>query len=173
MGDTLARIFEFRVLYAKHRELQIPLTLDEQTRFAVLRRELPAHVPSADETDVFTLLPEALPAQYVASGRFGSGVLRNGSAIGLAIETSEDPPPLGQRLIVHVQDPDRGIEYTFPCRVIARIVAGLQSMGVVFDGVPSETRSLGRTSGVFSSDDDEAEEFQEEELETTKVSRLS
>lgn len=168
MGDTLELIFEYRVLYAKHRDLQIPLTRDEQQRFGQLRSQLPDHVPSVDERDTDTLLERALPAQFVAGGRFGSGVLRNGSAIGLAIETHDEPPALGQRLILHVQEPQRGIEYTFPCRVIARIVKGAPSMGVVFDGVPSEARSLGRSSGVFRPDG----EFQDEELETTKVSRL-
>lgn len=168
MGDTLERIFEYRVLYAKHRELQIPLSRDEQKRFARLRSELPEQVPSVDERDAATRLSDALPAQFVAGGRFGSGILRNGSAIGLAIETHDEPPALGQRLILHVQQTDRGIEYTFPCRVIARVVRGLPSMGVVFDGVPSEARALGRASGVYRPN----MEFPDEELETTKVSRM-
>jgi hypothetical protein len=168
MGDTLERIFEYRVLYAKHRELQIPLTRDEQTRVGQLRSELPNHVPSVDELEGGTLLEDALPAQFVAGGRFGSGVLRNGSAIGLAIETQDEPPALGQRLILHIREQQLGIEYTFPCRVISRVVKGAPSMGVVFDGVPSQTRALGRVSGVFRPDG----EFQDEELETTKVSRL-
>jgi hypothetical protein len=178
MGDTLARVFEYRVLYAKHRELQIPLTEEEQSRFGMLRRELPTHVPNADEHDAFTLLDEPLSAQYVGAGEFQSGILRNASAIGLAIETTEDPPKLGQRLIVHVQDPDSGVEYTFPVRVIARVVAGLPSMSVVFDGVPSETRALGRASGVFANDepsvDGEAStegQFEDERV-TAKMSQL-
>jgi hypothetical protein len=174
MGDTLARVFEYRVLYAKHRELRIPLTEDEQQRFGMLRRELPTHVPNADERDVFTLLDEPVPAQYVADGEFESGILRNASAIGLAIETTGDPPKLGQRLIVHAQEPEHGVEYVFPCRVIARIVAGTPSMAVVFDGVPSETRALGRSSGVFASDELESgdEVFEEEEVDTAKMSQL-
>jgi PilZ domain len=173
MGDTLARVFEYRVLYAKHRELQIPLTEEEQTRFGMLRRELPTHVPNADERDVFTLLDEPLAAQYVAAGEFESGILRNASAIGLAIETTGDPPKLGQRLVVHVQEPDHGVEYVFPCRVIARIVAGTPSMAVVFDGVPAQTRALGRASGVFASDDEEPDDTQfEEERDTAKMSQL-
>jgi hypothetical protein len=180
MGDTLARVFEYRVLYAKHRELQIPLTEEEQTRFGMLRRELPTHVPNADERDAFTLLEEPLSAQYVGAGELQSGILRNASAIGLAIETSEDPPKLGQRLVVHVQDIDTGTEYTFPVRVIARIVAGSPSMSVVFDGVPSETRALGRASSVFPNEEsgsgeiqDVAEvEFDEDEYDTAKMSEL-
>ena len=167
MGDKIAWIFEYRVLYAKQRELQIPLTRQEQQRLGELRGQLPSHVPTLDERDALTLLEEPLPAQFVAGGRFDSGVLRNGSSIGLAIETAEEPPALGQRLIVHVQEPVHGVEYTFPCRVIARVMKGPPSMGVVFDGVPSQTRSLGKNSGVFRQAD---EEFSDEE--TTKVSRL-
>src|SRR5690349_12659277 len=104
MGDTLERIFEYRVLYAKQRELQIPLSRDEQKRYVRLRSELPDHVPTLDEPA--TLLSAELPAQFVAGGRFGSGILRNGTAIGLAIGTHDEPPALGQRLIVHVQQPE-------------------------------------------------------------------
>ena len=168
MGETIERIFEYRLLYAKQRELQIPLSADEQRRLGELRSQLPNHVPTLDERDALTLLRFPLPVQYVAGGRFGSGVLRNGSAQGLAVETVEDPPALGQRLIVHVQESAHGLEYTFPCRVIARVVKGVPSMGVVFEGVPAETRAVARTSGVFRPDPG----FQEEELETTKVSRF-
>jgi len=168
MGDKIAWIFEYRVLYAKQRELQIPLTRQEQQRLGELKSQLPSHVPTLDERDALTLLEEPLPAQFVAGGRFGSGVLHNGSSVGLAIETLEEPPALGQRLIVHVQEPLHGVEYTFPCRVIARVMKGPPSMGVVFDGVPSQTRTLGKSSGVFRNAD---EEFSDEE--TTKVSRLS
>lgn len=168
MGDTLARVYEYRVLYAKHRELQIPLTEEEQARFGMLRRELPTHVPNADERDVFTLLEEPVPAQFVHGGTLQSGILRNASAIGLAIETTEDPPKLGQRLVVHVQDPDRGVEYTFPVRVIARVVAGSPSMAAVFDGVPSETRARVQVSGVYAAEDGEQAEF-EDEVDTAKM----
>jgi len=180
MGDKLARIFEYRVLYAKQRELQIPLTRAEQERLVELRGDLPDHVPSADDRDLPTLLKNPLPAQFVAGGRFGSGTLRNGSAIGLAIVMSEEPPALGERLILHVQEPVEALEYTFPCRVIARVVKGVPSMGVVFEGVPSQTRAMGRTSGVWSHDghdgsngheDDEPEITFQDEDDTTKVSR--
>lgn len=168
MGDTLARVYEYRVLYARHRDLQIPLTPEEQGRYGMLRRELPTHVPNADERDAFTLLEEPLHAQYVGDGEIKSGILRNASAIGLAIETTEaDPPKLGTKLIVHVQEPDSGVEYTFPVRVIARIVAGNPSMSVVFNGVPSETRALGHASGVFPGEEsyDEYEELEDAEFE--------
>ncbi len=168
MGDKLEWVFEYRVLHAKQRELQIPLTRSEQQRAAELKQQLPTYVPTLDERDAQTLLHTALAAQFVAGGRFGSGVLRNVSAVGLAIETAEEPPALGQRLIVHVSEAEHGIEYTFPCRVIARVVRNPASMGVVFDGVPSQTRALGKTSGVFRSEADA--EFQDEA--TTKVSRL-
>ncbi|HEX2676466.1 MAG TPA: PilZ domain-containing protein [Polyangiales bacterium] len=151
MGDKLERIFEYRVLYAKERELQIPLSTQEASRLERLRHQLPSRVPSVDDRDPFTLLTTPLPVQFVAAGRFGAGVLRNASAVGLAVATGE-PPELGQRLIVHVQEPLHGLEYTFPCRVVSRVVKGITSMGLVFEGVPSQTRIGGRSSGVWRQD---------------------
>lgn len=151
MGEKLDRVFEYRVLYSKERELQIPLSASESSRLERLRTQLPERAPSVDDRDALTLLTTPLPVQYAAAGRFGSGVLRNASAAGLAIVTAE-PPELGARLIIHVQEPLHGIEYTFPCRVVSRVVKGLTAMGVVFEGVPSQTRMAGRSSGVWRSD---------------------
>lgn len=151
MGEKLARIFEYRVLHAKHRELQIPLTPNEEARLTRLRQQLPDRVPALDERDASTVLAAPLPAHFVAAGHFGSGTVRNASAIGLAIATVEEPPALGQRLILHVQEPEQAIEYTFPCRVVVRVVKGTASMGVIFEGVPSQACS-GQNSGVWRSD---------------------
>jgi hypothetical protein len=151
MGEKLERIFEFRMLFAKERDLQIPLSAQETSRLERLRHELPDRVPSVDERDPYTSLTVPLPVQFVAGGRFGAGVLRNASAAGLAIVTV-DPPELSQRLIVHVQEAAYGLEYTFPGRVVSRVVRGVVSMGVAFEGVPSQTRLAGRASGVWRAD---------------------
>jgi hypothetical protein len=152
MGDKLERIFEYRMLYSKQRDLQIPLTPMEDQRLARLKQQLPDRVPTVDERDAFTVLATPLAAQYVVGGSFGSGTLRNASATGLAISTSDAPPPLGERLILHVNEPQAGIEYTFPCRVVARVVKGPASMGVYFEGMPSHTRNGGRAGSVWRSD---------------------
>jgi hypothetical protein len=152
MGDKLAFVFEYRVLLAKQRDLQIPLTPNEEARLQQLKQQLPDRVPSVDERDAFTVVVSPLPAQFVAAARFGSGTLCNISALGLAITTVEEPPALGQRLILHVQDAQTGTEYTFPCRVLSRIVKGSMSMGVRFEGVPSQTQVGARTGSVWRSD---------------------
>jgi len=152
MGEKLARIFEYRVLFARHRDLQIPLSPNEEARLLRLRQQLPDRVPALDERDTLTLLAAPLPAHFVAAGHFGSGTLRNASATGMAIATLDEPPGLGQRLILHAQDPDQAIEYTFPCRVVVRVVKGTPSMGVAFEGVPSQTRVGQNNSGVWRSD---------------------
>lgn len=152
MGDKLERIFELRVLGARERELHVPLTHVEKARLLKLQQELPDRVPAVDERDAFTVLPAALRAQFVVSGQLGSGTLRNASAVGLAVATVEEPPALGQRLILHVHDPEHAVEYTFPCRVVARVVKAPASMGVRFEGMPAQTR-VGRQSGpVWRSD---------------------
>jgi hypothetical protein len=158
MGDKLERIFEYRVLYSKQRDLQIPLTPNEESRLMRLRQQLPDRVPTLDERDAFTVLAAALPAHFVAAGRFGSGTLRNASSLGLAIATFEEPPGLGQRLILHVQEPQNAVEYTFPCRVVVRVVKGTMSMGVVFEGVPTQARAGRNSGGVWRSDIFSAEE---------------
>jgi hypothetical protein len=159
MGDKLERIFEYRVLYSKQRDLQIPLTPNEESRLLRLRQQLPDRVPTLDERDSFTVLANPLPAHFVAGGRFGSGTLRNASSLGLAIATFDEPPGLGQRLILHVQESQLGLEYTFPCRVVVRVVKGNMSMGVVFEGVPSQSKAGSRNGGaVWRSDIFTAEE---------------
>jgi hypothetical protein len=151
MGEKLERIYEYRVLFAKERELQIPLTPQQTSRMQRLREQLPVRVPSVDDRDPYTLLTTPLPVQFIAAGRFGSGTLRNVSAEGLAIATAE-APELDQRIIVHVQEALHGLEYTFPCRVVSRVVKGVTAMGVAFEGVPTQTRLGGRSSGVWRAD---------------------
>jgi hypothetical protein len=153
MGDNLERIFEFRVLYAKQRDLRIRLTWAEKERFARLQRDLSDRVPSVDDRDPFTVLAAPLTAQFVVSGRFGGGVLRNASAVGLAITTGDEPPELGRRLILHVHDAVRGIEYTFPCRVVARVVKAPASIGLRFEGMPAQTRRDDQTGSVWPAAD--------------------
>lgn len=152
MGEKLDRIFEYRVLHAKERELEIPLTASEAARLVRLRGQLLSRVPQVDDRDPFTLLTTALPVQFIApGGRFGSGTLRNASGEGLAVATSE-PAELGARVILHVQEALHGIEYTFPCLVIARVVKGVTSMSLAFAGLPSQARMGQRSSGVWRSD---------------------
>jgi hypothetical protein len=135
MGDhQLERIYEYRVLYAKQSDLHIPLTPEERARALKLQEELPDRVPAIDERDAFTVVPTPLAVQYVVAGAFGVG-------------TEEEPPNLGQRMIVHVHDPQQGVEYTFPCRVVARVVKAPASMGLRFEGMPSQTR-IAHSSGM-------------------------
>ena len=148
MGDhQLERIYEYRVLYAKQSDLHIPLTPEERARALKLQEELPDRVPAVDERDAFTVVSTPLAVQYVVAGAFGVGTLSNASATGVAVGTEEEPPNLGQRLIVHVHDPQQGVEYTFPCRVVARVVKAPASMGLRFEGMPSQTR-IAHNSGV-------------------------
>jgi len=147
MGDQLERIYEYRVLYAKQRDLHIPLTADERARALQLQEELPDRVPAVDDRDALTVLSTPLSMQYVVAGAFGVGRVLNASAAGVAVETDDQPPNLGQRLIVHVSDSQHGVEYTFPCRVVARVIKAPASMGLRFEGMPSQTR-IGHSSGL-------------------------
>ncbi|MGD8858748.1 MAG: hypothetical protein PVI30_01980 [Myxococcales bacterium] len=152
MADKLQRIFEYRVLLSRAREHQIPLTEQEQARLSRLEHQLGSGVPSVDDRDPFTMLPRPQRADYVHAGRFGVGEIRNATRDGLAI-TTDEPPPLGQRVIVHVGDAERPIEYTFPARVIVRVLRGEPAMGLAFDGMPTQNRAGARQSGVFRADE--------------------
>ncbi len=152
MAEKLERIFEYRVLVSKARELHIPLTEQELARLTRLEQQLPQGVPSVDDRDPYTMLQEPLRVEFVHAGRFAPGTLCNASRDGFAIITV-DPPPLGQRVTVHLTDHARGLEYTFPGRVIARVVKGATAMGVALEGLPTEARLGGRRSGVFRTDD--------------------
>jgi len=151
MGDKLDRIFEYRVLLTKRDELNIPLSASECARLERLKGQLATEVATLDDRDPFTMLATPLPAQFVIDGQFKGGVVRNVSAAGLAVVTAE-PPELGRALILHVSEPAHGIEYTFPCRVVSRVLSGVTSIGLAFEGVPTQTRVGGRRSGVWRSD---------------------
>ncbi|MET0389225.1 MAG: PilZ domain-containing protein [Polyangiales bacterium] len=152
MGDKLERIFEFRVLYSKLRDLRVPLTLVEKQRLRRLKQDLADYVPSVNERDALTMLAAPLVAKYVVNGRFGAGTLRNASALGLAVETGDEPPELGRRLMLHLHDLGYGTEYTFPCRVVARVVKAPASIGLRFEGMPSKTRSAEASRPIWRAD---------------------
>jgi len=152
MAEKLERIFEYRLLLSRARELGIPLSPEESVRLDRLGQQLPSGVPPLDDRDPYTLLAEPLPAELVSNRRFRAATLRNASGAGLALVLN-DPPALGERLLVHVRDLERPFEYTFPARVISRVVRGVCGMSVAFEGLPSR-RDLGRrTSGVFAADE--------------------
>jgi hypothetical protein len=152
MPDKLQRIFEYRVLLSRARELGIPLSDDEAAHLDLLGQELPSGVPPIDERDAHTVLPQPVPVEIVHAGRFQACTLRNAASGGLALVTAV-PPQLGQRVLVHVRNPKRPVEYTFPARVVSRVVRGVCGMSVAFEGLPSQRALGGRTSGVFATDE--------------------
>src|SRR5262245_57138488 len=152
MAKRLERIFEYRVLLAKTRELGIPLTEDELVRLDRLAQQLPEAVPPLDDRDLVTLLAEPAPAEFLIGGRFQVCTIRNASGSGFALATPE-PPALGQRLLVYARNPRRPLEYTFPARVVSRVLRGVAGMSVSFEGMPTQRALGGRGSGVFTTDE--------------------
>lgn len=156
MADKLQRIFEYRVLLSRAQKRQSELDAQEQLRMERLRQQLPLSVPPLDDRDPYTLLTDSLPVEFAVEGRFLTGTLRNVSGGGLAIATV-DPPALGQPLAIHVQDKSHGIVYSFPARVVSRVVRGVAGMSVAFEGVPNQTR-IAKTSGVWVAQEIDASE---------------
>lgn len=78
------------------------------------------------------------PLRVSYTGRFGfvDGEIRNISAGGAAIATQQ-PLAAATRVLVHVQDSARAVEYVFPARVVWRELGARAAMGVAFEGVPS------------------------------------
>jgi hypothetical protein len=149
MADKLQRIYEYRVLLSRAEQRVPELDAHEQARLDRLRQQLPLSVPPLDERDPYTLLPEPLPVEFAVAGRFTTGELRNASGGGLAVATAEEPPVLGQPLIVHVQDRAHALVYAFPSLVVSRVVRGIPSISVAFDGLPVLTRLASKSSGVW------------------------
>lgn len=152
MAKKLERIFEYRVLLSKARELGIPLTPEEEARLDRLGQQLPTSVPPLDDRDPYTMMADPVPAEVVQGGRFQPCTIRNASGGGFALATLE-PPPLGQRVLVQVREPQSPVEYTFPAQVVSRVVRGVSGMSVAFEGLPTQRTLGGRTSGVFTTDE--------------------
>ncbi len=155
MFEKLENIYELRMLVSMKELLGISLSSKEARRLSVLQKQLTMKVPRFDENDSLTALETPLFTQYTTAGGFGSGLIRNISGGGMAILTY-DPPPLGQRLIVHVTEQKHGIEYIFPCCVLSRVIKGNTSISVAFEGTPSQIRVGGQESGVWRTDLEEA-----------------
>jgi hypothetical protein len=160
MADKLQRIFEYRVLLSKAQKRQPEPGGDDQLRLERLGQQLPLAVPALDDRDPYTMLGEPLPIEFALQGRFVTGTLRNASGGGLGI-TTEQPPPLGQPLTIHVQDRKRGVVYSFPARVVSRVLSGVPGMSLAFEGVPIQTRIASKSSGVWSSEHADAGETPE------------
>jgi hypothetical protein len=160
MADKLQRIFEYRVLLSKARKRQPEIDAEDQQRLERLGQQLPLPVPPLDDRDPYTMLSEPLPIEFALEGRFLTGTLHNASGGGLAIAT-EQPPALGQPLTIHVQDRKRAVVYSFPARVVSRVLSGAPGMSLAFEGVPIQTRIASKSSGVWSSEQAEADDATE------------
>jgi len=147
MADKLERIFEYRVLLQK-RAGGAALSESDQARMRRLRDQLPALVPPLDDRDPYTLFSEPLMAELVDEAGFHPALLRNAAAEGFAL-TVEVPPPLGHLLAVRVRDPQHAIEYSFPARVVSRVVRGNCGVSVAFEGVPTQAPLVPHASGVW------------------------
>jgi hypothetical protein len=138
MSYRLEWIFQYRRLLAKQGELQLLLAPPEQTRLLRLATRLSSEVPDLEDLAPASRLPQPLQAEYVYSGRFHRARVRCATGAGLALESDEAPPP-GQHLRLHVWDPSHSTEYVFPVRVIEQIAGPLPGMRVRFEGLPVQS----------------------------------
>ena len=142
MADKLQKLFEYRTL------VETPGA--DPARLERLREQLEAGVPALDERNPFSSVGEPVRVEIAAGGRFRAGLIHNVGTDGIAIAT-DDPPPLDQRVHIHVYDREGGHAYTAFGRVVARVVRGTPGISLAIEGRPTQTRLLSRTSGVFPS----------------------
>lgn len=143
MADKLQKLFEYRTL------VETPGAASaDAPRLERLRGQLAAGIPALDPRDLYSSLGEPVRVEIASGGRFRAGLIHNVGADGIAIST-DDPPPLDQRVHIHVYDREGGHAYTAFGRVVARVVRGTPGISLAIEGRPTQTRLLSRTSGVF------------------------
>lgn len=76
-----------------------------------------------------------IPTRFTVKGGFANGNVRSISSGGMALITDR-PARIGAYTLLRMVNPDDGLEYTFPCRVVW---ACGRVMGVVFDGLPKKS----------------------------------
>jgi hypothetical protein len=143
MADKLQRLFEYRTLVATP---GAPHT--EAAKIERLREQLVPGVPALDPRDPNSSIGEPVRVEIASGGRFRAGLIHNVGADGMAIAT-DDPPPLDQRVHIHVYDREGGHAYTAFGRVVARVLRGTPGISLAIEGRPTQTRLLARSSGVF------------------------
>lgn len=148
MADKLQKLFEYRSLVAG--AAGAGAAPADPARLERLQDQLVPGVPALDPRDPYTSLGEPVRVEIASGGRFRAGLIHNVGAEGIAIAT-DDPPPLDQRVHIHVYDREGGHAYTAFGRVVARVVRGTAGISLALDGRPTQTRLLARSSGVFRS----------------------
>lgn len=145
MNEFFEMVYDFRLLLAKEEKLAIALDDEERVRLIGLEVLLCGDAPGRDPRRRMPRVPAPVGVQFTVAGGFGAGQVLNASGGGFAIATTA-PGGLGARTIVRVSLPATGIEYVFPCRVVWTQFDAQSGMGVAFDGVPSRSLLLGRSS---------------------------
>ncbi|MBW2465215.1 MAG: PilZ domain-containing protein [Deltaproteobacteria bacterium] len=125
MFDLLDAVYEFQRLASREPDLDET----ESARAVGLERLLRGSYAGGRSSRERAREQNPLPVQFTVPGGFARGQLHSLSSRGLAIASSA-PPAEGLR----VADPRRGVEYTFPGRVVWR--RG-KVLGIAFDGLPS------------------------------------
>ena len=143
MADKLHKLFEYRTLVSTPGAASA-----DAARLERLREQLAPGVPALDPRDADSSIGEPVRVEIASGGHFRAGLIHNVGAEGMAIAT-DDPPPLDQRVHIHVYDRDGGHAYTAFARVVARVVRGTPGISVSIEGRPTQTRLLARSSGVF------------------------
>lgn len=161
MTELLELIYEYRLLRAKEERLNIALEEEEVARIRGIESLLMGETRRAGDRRradsgvetrrAMPRLPFPRTVQFTMPGSFGAGELANISGGGAAITTNETLR-IGDRTILRIAVPETGTEYVFPCTVVWATNRDRANVGIVFDGVPSQTQLSRRPSGAIRRD---------------------
>lgn len=129
MFDLLDAVYEFQRLESQDSDLDDT----QRARADGLERLLRGSYAGGRSARERARERNPLPVQFTVPGGFGEGQLHSISSRGVAI-ASRRAPAQGTRTVLRVADPRRGVEYTFPGRVVWQ--RG-KVLGIAFDGLPS------------------------------------
>ncbi|RLB56338.1 MAG: hypothetical protein DRJ42_03605 [Deltaproteobacteria bacterium] len=141
MFDLLDAVYEFQRLASREPDLDET----ESARAVGLERLLRGSYAGGRSSRERAREQNPLPVQFTVPGGFARGQLHSLSSRGMAI-ASLSAPAEGTRTVLRVADPRRGVEYTFPGRVVWQ--RG-KVLGIAFDGLPSRHPFLARANAAW------------------------
>ncbi|MEM9194389.1 MAG: PilZ domain-containing protein [Myxococcota bacterium] len=146
MFNLLDAIYEYQLLIRKNRDMNIPLTEVEKARLVGLAQLLRGEYAHGSSGTRSVRMGRRVPVHFTVPGGFASGKLRNISPGGVAI-TTPHAVLKGSRTVLRVAEPRRGMEYTFPGRIVWTGAGKADSadprvVGIAFDGTPTRSAFL-------------------------------
>ncbi len=138
MRNFFELVYEYQLLKGKQDHLDVPLDETERARLVGMAQMLLGDAGADSGARAMPRVPAPSRVEFTQPGGFESGDIKNASGSGMALATRQ-PPSVGTRIVIRVQDTRHALEYFFPCRVAWRRLGANAGMGVAFDGIPTRS----------------------------------